>query len=95
LNEPSGVAADAATILFNLPDYRVISTTVIAGRRQVIVETTSCQAVRVAAPPGPGLTLTACSAEPNTPPEVRMGELAEQAFGAADRTAGQTSAATA
>jgi transposase len=39
LNEPTGVAADAATILFNLPDYRVISTTVTAGRRQVIVET--------------------------------------------------------
>jgi transposase len=30
LNEPTGVAADAATILFNLPDYRVISTTVTA-----------------------------------------------------------------
>jgi hypothetical protein len=39
LIEPTGVAADAATILFNLPDYRVISTTVTAGRRQVIVET--------------------------------------------------------
>lgn len=39
MNEPTGVAADAATILFNLPDYRVISTTVIAGCRQVIVET--------------------------------------------------------
>lgn len=39
MNEPTGVAADAATILFNLPDYRVISTTVTAGRRQVIVET--------------------------------------------------------
>ena len=37
--EPTGVAADAATILFNLPDYRVISTTITAGRRQVIVET--------------------------------------------------------
>jgi hypothetical protein len=33
------VAADAATILFNLPDYRVISTTVTAGRWQVIIET--------------------------------------------------------
>jgi hypothetical protein len=31
--EPTGVAADAATILFNLPDYRVISTTITAGRR--------------------------------------------------------------
>jgi transposase len=31
--------ADAATILFNLPDYRVISTTITAGRRQVIIET--------------------------------------------------------
>ncbi|WP_426996755.1 ISL3 family transposase [Pseudarthrobacter sp. N5] len=40
MNEPTGAAADAATILFNLPDYRVISTTVAAGgRRQVIVET--------------------------------------------------------
>ncbi|XAS62916.1 transposase family protein [Micrococcaceae bacterium Sec5.8] len=39
MNEPTGVAADAATILFNLPDYRVISTTLSAGRRQVIVET--------------------------------------------------------
>jgi hypothetical protein len=35
LNEHTGVAADAAAILFNLPDYRVISTTVTAGRRQV------------------------------------------------------------
>jgi hypothetical protein len=39
LIEPTGVAADAATILFNLPDYRVISTAVIAGRRRVIIET--------------------------------------------------------
>jgi transposase len=39
LNEPTGVAADAATILFNLPNYHVISTTVAGGRRQVIVET--------------------------------------------------------
>ena len=38
MNEPIGVAADAA-ILFNLPDYHVISTAVIADRRQVIVET--------------------------------------------------------
>jgi hypothetical protein len=39
LTEPTGVAADAATILFNLPDYRVISTTVAAdGQRQVIIE---------------------------------------------------------
>jgi len=37
--EPTGVAADAATILFNLPDYHVISTSITAGRRQVIVET--------------------------------------------------------
>uniref|UniRef100_UPI0019699BA2 transposase n=1 Tax=Arthrobacter celericrescens TaxID=2320851 RepID=UPI0019699BA2 len=38
--EPTGVAADAATSLFNLPDYRVISATVLAdGRRQVMVET--------------------------------------------------------
>jgi transposase len=40
LNEPTGAAADAATSIFNLPDYRVISTSVLAdGRRQVIVET--------------------------------------------------------
>ena len=39
LNEPTGVAADAATSLFNRPDYHVISTAVIAGRRQVFVET--------------------------------------------------------
>ncbi len=39
MNEPTGVAADAATILFNLPDYHVVSTTDTAGRRQVIVET--------------------------------------------------------
>lgn len=39
MNEPTGVAADAATILFNLPDYHVVSTTVSAGSRQVIVET--------------------------------------------------------
>ena len=37
--EPTGVAADAATILFNLPDYHDISTTITAGRRQVIIET--------------------------------------------------------
>jgi transposase len=39
LNEPTGVAADAATILFNLPDYHVIATAITAGRRQVIIET--------------------------------------------------------
>ncbi len=39
MTEPTGVVADAATILFNLPDYRVISTTVAAdGQRQVIIE---------------------------------------------------------
>jgi uncharacterized paraquat-inducible protein A len=39
LNEPTVVAVDAATMLFNLPDYRVISTTVtVDGCRQVIVE---------------------------------------------------------
>lgn len=39
MNEPTGLAVDAATTLFNLPDYRVISTTVTAdGGRQVIVE---------------------------------------------------------
>ncbi|MGO4234690.1 ISL3 family transposase [Pseudarthrobacter sp. YAF2] len=37
--EPTGVAADAATILFNLPDYHVISTSVTAGRRRVVIET--------------------------------------------------------
>ncbi|MET3808956.1 ISL3 family transposase [Arthrobacter sp. UYEF3] len=40
MNEPTGAAVDAATILFNLPDYRVVSTTfTTGGRRQVIVET--------------------------------------------------------
>jgi hypothetical protein len=39
LIEPTGVAADAGTIVFNLPGYRVISTSVIAGVRQVIIET--------------------------------------------------------
>jgi hypothetical protein len=38
LIEPTGIAADAATVLFNLPDYRVNSTSVTAGRRHVIVE---------------------------------------------------------
>ncbi|MEA3550235.1 hypothetical protein [Pseudarthrobacter sp. C1] len=37
--EPTGVAADAATILFNLPDYGVISTAIAAGQRRVIIET--------------------------------------------------------
>jgi hypothetical protein len=40
LTEPIVVASDAATSIFNLPDYRVISATVLAaGRRRVIVET--------------------------------------------------------
>jgi len=40
LNEPTGVAAEAATSIFNLPDYRVISTGVSPdGGRRVIVET--------------------------------------------------------
>ncbi|BCW73629.1 transposase family protein [Arthrobacter sp. NicSoilB8] len=40
MTEPTGAAADAATSIFNLPDYRVISATVLEdGRRQVIVET--------------------------------------------------------
>ncbi|MFE4230370.1 hypothetical protein ACFRJ8_21050 [Arthrobacter sp. NPDC056886] len=40
MTEPIVVAADAATSIFNLPDYRVISATVLDdGRRQVIVET--------------------------------------------------------
>jgi transposase len=40
LTEPTGAAADAATSIFNLPDYRVISATVLTdGRRQIIVET--------------------------------------------------------
>lgn len=40
MNEPTGAAPDAATSIFNLPDYRVISATVLGdGRRQVIVET--------------------------------------------------------
>ena len=38
--EPTGVAADAATSIFNLPDYRVISTSLSPdGGRRVIVET--------------------------------------------------------
>lgn len=40
MTEPTGVAADAATSIFNLPDYRVISATVLAdGGRRIIVET--------------------------------------------------------
>jgi transposase len=40
LNEPTGVAADAATSIFNLPDYRVISASLSPdGGRRVIVET--------------------------------------------------------
>lgn len=40
MNEPTGVAADAATSIFNLPDYRVISTSLSPdGGRRVIVET--------------------------------------------------------
>ena len=39
MNEPTVMAVDAATTLFNLPDYRVISTTITTdGCRQVIVE---------------------------------------------------------
>ena len=40
MNEPTGAAPDAATSIFNLPDYRVISASVLGdGRRRVIVET--------------------------------------------------------
>ena len=40
MNEPTVMAVDAATTLFNLPGYRVISTTITAdGCRQVMVET--------------------------------------------------------
>ncbi|WAP50555.1 transposase family protein [Arthrobacter sp. ATA002] len=40
MREPTGVAADAATALFNLPDFGVMSTRVGAdGTRTVIVET--------------------------------------------------------
>ncbi len=40
MNEPTGVAADAATSIFNLPDYRVISISLGPdGGRRVIVET--------------------------------------------------------
>ncbi|UYY80399.1 transposase [Arthrobacter sp. YA7-1] len=40
MNEPTGVAADAATSIFNLPGYRVISTSLSPdGGRRVIVET--------------------------------------------------------
>lgn len=37
--EPTGVAADTATILLNLPDYDVISTAITADRRQLTIET--------------------------------------------------------
>ncbi|XTR52171.1 ISL3 family transposase [Pseudarthrobacter sp. So.54] len=40
MTEPTVVAFDAATSIFNLPDYRVVSATVLAdGRRQIIVKT--------------------------------------------------------
>ncbi|BCW72563.1 hypothetical protein [Arthrobacter sp. NicSoilB8] len=40
MTEPTGAASDAATSIFNLPEYRVISATVLDdGRRRVIVET--------------------------------------------------------
>ena len=40
MTEPTFVAFDAATSIFNLPDYRVLSVTVLEdGRRQIIVET--------------------------------------------------------
>lgn len=39
MHEPSVLAVDAATMLFNLPDYRVISTTMTGdGCRRVVVE---------------------------------------------------------
>ena len=42
LTEPTGVASDAATSFFNLPDYRVISATVLDdGSRRIIIEPTS------------------------------------------------------
>ncbi len=37
--EPTGLRLDAATIIFNLPDYRVVDTTVLTlGQRRVTVE---------------------------------------------------------
>lgn len=40
MNEPTGVVLDPATVIFNLAEYHVISTRVLAdGRRQVMVET--------------------------------------------------------
>lgn len=40
MTQPTVVASDAATSIFNLPDYLVMSVSVLAdGRRQVIVET--------------------------------------------------------
>ena len=40
MTEPIVVVSDAATSIFNLPDHRVISATVLDdGRRRVIVET--------------------------------------------------------
>ena len=52
--EPTGVAAGAAAMLFNLPVCRVISTTITAGRRQVIVDVMNCLAARVAVSSLPG-----------------------------------------
>ena len=52
MNETTGVGAEAATILFNLPDHHVISTTVTAGRRQVIVETDQPPRPRCSSHPG-------------------------------------------
>ncbi|MCB5281637.1 MULTISPECIES: hypothetical protein [unclassified Arthrobacter] len=40
MTEPTVVAIDSASSIFNLPDYHVISATVLSdGRRQIIVET--------------------------------------------------------
>ncbi|TAP38043.1 ISL3 family transposase [Arthrobacter sp. S39] len=40
MTEPTGVASDAATSIFNLPDYRVISATVLDdGSRRIMIET--------------------------------------------------------
>jgi hypothetical protein len=50
LAESKLVGSTAERIIFNLPDYRVISTTVTAGGdRQVIVETDLPPAVQAAA----------------------------------------------
>ena len=47
MNEPTGVATDAAASIFNLPDYCVVSVSVLAeGQRQIMSKSTSPRAAR-------------------------------------------------